>query len=436
MKMPVSIFSASHLLSALLFSSTLLHADVITLGSDGKISGKVESISEDGVITLSSPLSPEKLQFSQQEFDRIKFEEKEPSKITSNNILYLKNGDVMPVSVDELDDKQLTFQLPWSEKLNAARSAIDSLHFGTSENVVLYRGPLVNEWDLGRAWKFNNSLESQAWGSTHRKFESFPDRYILNFSLEWTGNAGIKCLFASNSTDGNGVADCYFIQFNSAGLELKRQASGSKKFTSLATFNDLTPDDMEDNQMEVEIRVDRINRILQLAVNGKQLRNNIIDPIETGPVPNGNIISFISTSSSEDKHTITDIRVSTWGSASAEARLEKRSDGKSDVLYDIESNRSSGSLKSIKPGKELQVLFENPHDPAPKPLPGSKIAVIYFSGEKSEGKAPPFRIQLHGLGTLLVDSFTLRDGKIFAKHPVLGELEIATSQISEISRKP
>ncbi len=436
MKIPHHTLQTRAIAGGLFLLGSLLSADVISLGSEGKISGKVESISEDGVITLSSPISPEKLQFSQKEMDRLKFDAKEPAKITSNNILYLKNGDVMPVSVEQLDEKQLSFQLPWSAKLNAERSALDSLHFGTSENTVLYRGPLANEWNLGRAWKFNNGLESQAWGPTHRKFESFPDRYILHFSLEWTGNAGIKCLFASNSADGNGEVDCYFMQFNSAGLELKRQATGSKKYTSLASFNHLTPDEMEDNKMEVEVRVDRTNRILQLAVNGKQLRNNIIDPAETGPVPQGNIISFISTSGSEDRHTISDIRVSTWGSASAEARLEKRVDSKMDVLYDLESNRSSGLLKSIQPGKELQILFENPHDPAPKPLPASKIAVIYFSGEKPIAPAAPIRIQLHGTGTLWVDSFTLRNETIFAKHPVLGELEIATTLISEISRKP
>lgn len=422
-------------LSSLLCMSPCLSADVITLGAEGKISGKIESISADGLITLGSPLSPEKIQFAVKELDRIKFDVQETPKTSCNNILHLKNGDLLPVEIDQLDDKQLSFRLPWSEKLSAPRDAIDSLHFGTSENVVLYRGPQAEEWNLGRAWKFNNGLESQAWGTTHRKFQSFPDRYILSFDLAWTGNAGMKCIFASNSADPNSAADCYFLQFNSAGLELKRQTSAGKKYTSLATFNDLTPDDMKDNRMQVEIRVDRVNRLLQLAINGKQVRNNIIDPMETGPSPKGDIISFSSTSGNEDKHTITNLRVTTWGSASAEARLEKRNDTKTDVLYDIESNRSSGLLRSISHANELQVLFENPHDPSPKPILASKIAVIYFAGEKPKESTTPYRIQLHGVGTLWVDSFVLLDGKVLAKHGILGELEIATSLISEISRK-
>ncbi len=419
-----------------LLAAGSLCADEISLGAQGKITGTVESVSAEKEISLRSPLSPELLQFQGDQLESIVFEKSKDAPASTNNILYLKNGDVLPVTVEQLDDKTLSFESPWSGKKSVARTAIDCLHFGTSENMVLYRGPNQNEWQTGRAWKFDNALVSQAWGSVHRKFEKLPERYILNFTVEWTGNAGIKCLFASTSADGNGTADCYFLQFNSGGLELKRQSTGSKKYTSLASFNDFTPDDVEDSKMEVEIRVDRSNRLLQLAVNGKQMRNNIIDPAETGPMPSGNLISFVSTSGTEDRHTITDIRLSNWGSASAEARMEKRTDTKRDVLFDIESNRSSGTLKSITPGKDLQVLFENPHDPSPKPLPGSKVAVIYFAGENAKETPHPYRLKLHGTGTLHVDSFTLADGVLRAKHPELGDLEIAASLIAEITRIP
>lgn len=423
-------------LATSLLSAGMLCADEVSLGAQGKISGTVESVSAEKEISLRTPLSPELLQFQGDQLESIVFEKGETPPSGTQNILYLKNGDVLPINVEQLDDKALAFDSPWSGKLSINRSALDSLHFGTAENLVIYRGPNENEWQTGRAWKFDEGLVSQAWGSVHRKFEPLPERYILNFTVEWTGNAGIKCLFASTSADGNGSADCYYLQFNSGGLELKRQSTGSKKYTSLAAFNDFTPDDLDDNQMAVEIRVDRSNRLLQLAVNGKQLRNNIIDPVETGPMPSGDIISFVSTAGSEDRHTVTDIRISQWGSASAEARMEKRTDTKRDVLFDIESNRSSGTLKSIKPGKDLQVLFENPHDPSPKPLPGSKVAVIYFAGEKAKDKSPPYRLKLQGTGLLHVDSFSLADGIVRAKHPELGDLEIKASLIAEISRVP
>jgi len=432
----MSHFPTSLALASSLLSVGALCADEVTLGAQGKITGTVESFSAEKELSLRSPLSPELLKIQGDQLESMVFEKGDASPASTNNIVYLKNGDVLPINVEQLDEQTLTFESPWSGKKSIARTAIDSLHFGTSENLVLYRGPNENEWQTGRAWKFDEGLVSQAWGSVHRKFEQLPERYILNFTVEWTGNAGIKCLFASTSADGNGTADCYFLQFNSGGLELKRQSTGSKKYTSLASFNDFTPDDVEDSKMEVEIRVDRSNRLLQLAINGKQLRNNIIDPVETGPMPSGNLISFVSTSGSEDRHTITDIRLSNWGSASAEARMEKRTDTKRDVLFDIESNRSSGTLKSIKPGKELQVMFENPHDPSPKPLPGSKVAVIYFAGENAKDTPQPYRLKLHGTGILHLDSFTLGNGVVRAKHPELGELEIAASFIAEISRIP
>jgi hypothetical protein len=435
--MPTSRSLPSRWLAASsLLLSLGLHADEINLGADGKISGKIEEITANRDITVTSPLSPEKLQFKGESFQSIQFDDKKTSAHNTNNIIYLKNGDVIPANVEKMDDKTLSFQMPWSAKFSAPRTAIDALHFGTSENTTLYTGPNPDDWELGKTWKFDGGLVSQSWGNTHRKFDALPDRYVFSFKVAWRGNAGIKCLFASTSVDGNSATDGYFLQFNSGGLELKRQSSGSKRYTSLATFNEMTPDTMDGNEMTVELRVDRSNRLLQLAINGQQLRSNIIDPEETGRVPTGNIISFICTTGSEDRHTVSDIRITTWGSATAEARMEKRSDTKTDVLFDVESNRSSGQLKGIQPGKDLQILFENPHDPSPKPLPASKVAVIYFSGEKSDKNAPPYRIKLQGFGTLMVDAFDVTNGTLHASHPVLGALEIATDLVSEIARTP
>lgn len=425
------------LISGSLLAFALLHADEVSLGNQGKISGAVKSISAQREIRLQSPLSPDLLTIDGENLQSIQFEKKDDNSSTTGNILYLKNGDVIPADIESLDAEQLTFQTSWAKKLQVSRAAIDCIHFGTGVNQVLYSGPKKDDWDLGRAWKFdNNTLISEGWNPTHRKFESFPDRYILSFTLEWINNIGFKCFFNSTNADGNGTTNCYFIQFNSAGFELKRQSSGSKKYTTLAVFNDFAPDDMEDNVMKIEVRVDRSNRLLQLLINGKQMRNNIIDPLETGPMPTGTIVSFISTSGKEDQQTLSDIHLSTWGASGTEARLEKRTESKRDILYDVESNRSSGTLKSIQPGKELQVLFENPHDPTPKPLPASKVAVIYFAGDKAKAGPSAYQIKLQRHGTLHVNSFTLADDMILANHSYLGEIRIAVPMIESITHTP
>lgn len=414
----------------------LLHGHEVTLGDQGKISGTIQSITAEKEIRIQTPLSPEILTLQGEHLESIAFGKEGAASAPTSNILYLKNGDVIPANIESLDAQHLTFQTPWANKLQAARGALDCIHFGTGENQILYRGPNQGDWDLARSWKFDQALISEGWDPVHRKFASFPDRYILSFTVEWAGNIGFKCFFNSTSPEGSGATNAYFIQFNSAGFELKRQSSGSKKYTTLAAFNDFTPEDVEDNEMKIEVRVDRSNRLLQLVLNGKQMRNNIIDPIETGPMPQGNIVSFISTAGKDDPQTITDIQLSTWGSSGSEARLEKRTDTKRDVLFDIESNRSSGTLKSIQPGKELQVLFENPHDPSPKPLPASKVAIIYFAGEKAKAESGAYKIKLHGPGVLHVKSFTLADEVIVANHPNLGDIRIGLSMIDTITRTP
>lgn len=424
------------LISCGLLPAFLLHADEVSLGAMGKMTGKIKSVSAQNEILLQSPLSENLLLLQCENIESIEFDAAEKTSSPTNNLLYLKNGDVLAANVESLDATQLTFKTPWAEKLQVARTAIDSLHFGTGENQVLYRGPNKDDWELSRSWRFDNGLVSQGWTPAHRKFDSFPERYILTFTVEWQGNVGFKCLFNSNSIDGNNDNNCYIMQFNSAGFELKRQSTGSKKYTTLVSYNDFDGEDFEDNKANIEIRVDRGNRVMQLLINDKLKRNNIIDPMETGPMPTGNIVSFTATAGNEDTQTVSNILLSSWGSSSAEARMEKRTESKRDVMFDIESNRSSGELKSITPGKELQVLFENPHDPSPKPLPASKIAVIYFSGEKPKKSEGLFLIKLQNHGSLHVNSFTLEEGVLQANHADLGELRIKVPMIEQITRLP
>lgn len=415
---------------------TLLHADDVSLGALGKFTGEIKAVTSEKEIHLQSPVSPELLILQGDQLESLRFDQPQKTGSQTQNLLNLKNGDIIPSDIEFLDAEQLTFRTPWANKLQVSRKAIDSLHFGAGENQVLYSGPKKDEWELSRSWRFDDALVSQGWSPAHRKFDEFPDRYILEFTVAWQGNVGFKCLFNSNSIDGNSNTDCYFIQFNSAGFELKRQSTGAKKYTTLVSINDYTPDNMEDEEMRIEMRVDRVNRHMQLIINGKVMRSNIIDPKETGPAPNGSIVSFTATAGNDDAQTISDIRLTTWASTSSEARLEKRTEFKRDVLFDIESNRSSGTLKSIKAGKVPQILFENPHDPAPKPLPATQVAVIYFSGQSPEKPSTSYRLKLHGGGILHINSFTFSEGIVKAQHPDLGDLGIPSTMIEEVTRTP
>ena len=431
------LFSMRYVVIIATLATCASHAEAeqISLGPAGKITGAITSVNEGNQITLKSPLSPDALVFQGDQFESIVFEKKPEVKSTATNILYLDNADVLPVNLGQLDEQYLSFETSWAGDLQVTRAHVDSLHFGTSANQTIYQGPHDKEWDLGKTWKYDNGLVSMGYGAATRKFEKLPDRYIIGFNAEWTGNVGIKMVFASASDNMNESTDCYFLQFNNGGLELKRQSTTGPKFTTLAAFNEFTPEQLDDNKIEVEICIDTTNRQLQLALNGKQLLKNIIDPEETGPVPTGSVLSFICTSGQEDKHTIRDIKLTTWGSSTSEARSEKRTDSKQDVLFDIEANRSSGHLKSITPGKEPQILFENPHDPSPRPIPASKVAVIYFSGVKEQPAKSPYIIKLQGVGLLHVDSFHIAEGVVSAKHPLLGELRIACQLVSEIVRQ-
>jgi hypothetical protein len=410
-------------------------ADEVLLGPLGKMTGTLESLDSSSHLTLVTPLSPTPLAISSSTLESATFSLTETTSPAPPQLLILGNGDQLPIEVIDLTGDMLRYRPTWPTTLKSPRSAILSLHFDAAHAQVLYSGPENNDWELSKAWKIDRQqLVSQAWGPAHRQFANLPDRYVIDFTVSWTGNAGIKFLFAADNPDGNGNTPCYFLQFNSAGLELKRQISNPRQYLSLATFNDLTPEQFEDSSVKFTIRVDRANRLLQLALNGKDIRRTIIDPNETGAIPTGSFFSFLSTTGQEDEHRISHIQLSSWPSSSADARQEKRPTSDRDTLYDIDSNRISGTLLAIKPGKPASVLFENPHDPSPQPLPATQVAVIHFPTPPQLLAHPCYRIDLRHQGFLHLSQCQLRQGQLHATHPLLGPLTIPQEQILSIKK--
>lgn len=418
----------------LLWSS---HADEISLGAEGKVSGKILRFHSAQQLLLESPIASQPLEILAEKLQSLSLSPTAtPPENTSPQWLELSNGDQLPISIQQLDTTTLDFLTPWNTLLKVPRRKIRAIHFDAADAKVFYQGP-TNDWELSKAWKIeNNALTSLAWGPAHRSFDSIPDRYVIDFDVAWTsGNAGFKFVFASDHVDGNAPSDAYFLQFNSAGLELKRQTQQQhRQYISLASFNDLTPDHFEQSRMSLTLRVDRSNRLLQLAIDGKNLRRTIIDPKETGPIPTGKVFSFQSTSGPEDQIRIQNIRISSWPSATAEARQEKRPDSPLDVLFDIDSNRISGTLHTIQPGKELTVVFESPHDPKPQPIPAHKIAVIHLSNEATQAPKQGYRMELLHRGMLHASDFTLEKDLLQLQHPLLGKLSIPRSHIRKIEK--
>jgi hypothetical protein len=413
-------------------------ADQITFKDQAHLTGKVEALRDDQTLTVISALSPDPLELVAKSIESIQFDAQEKTTIAAKNLLYLKAGDVLPIISPLLKNKDLSFDTAWSGQLKIAREHIDSLHFDTTEDEVIYSGPGNNEWIINNGWSYDaddKTLVSQNWGSVHREFPTIPDRFILSFKLSWTGNSGVQCRIGGALPDTNSRQNTYLFQIGTSGIELKRTTVTGKSET-LAIESQLTPDKFPENEVTVEIFVDRTNRMLQLVLNGKKIRNNITDPIGTGDLPQGRHVSFTCTQGNEDIQIISEIKLSSWGAATAEARLEKRTDSKTDLLFDIESNRSSGVIASISAGPSPQLLFENPHDPNPRPIPLSKVAVVYFSGKSATEKTSQYKIKLRGSGMLQADKFTIANDIVKVQHPLLGNIELSTNIIERIDRNP
>ena len=110
------------LLAILLAGSTVgvAFADKLRLGTDARLSGIVRSINEQGSIELVSPLSDEPLRLQADAVEKVEFSTPAPTANFPETLVELANGDLLPVSIESLDDTQLkvttadmgTFSIP------------------------------------------------------------------------------------------------------------------------------------------------------------------------------------------------------------------------------------------------------------------------------------------------------------------------------------
>ena len=135
------------------------------------------------------------------------------------------------------------------------------MQLGVHKRKAIYSGPKNEaEWsrdvDESKGWKFSNgALVANGPASGAANFET-PAQFILKFSLKWQANPNFQIYFADPLTPKAESMDRYYMQFNGAGLEIKREASKGKHFQTVILLA-RTPDQFANNQMDVEIRVDR-----------------------------------------------------------------------------------------------------------------------------------------------------------------------------------
>ena len=418
----------------------VLRADDLTLADDARLTGTVRSINEAGVVELASVLSPEPLHLMAGAVAKVEFSAPESVPHPPGTLIELTNGDLLPATIESLDDKNLTVATADAGRMTIPRVALKSMQLGVHKRRVIYAGPKnLEEWsrdgDGAKSWTFaNKSLVSSGPAKASKNFET-PQQFILKFTLKWQGIPGFQIFFADPLTPKAEAVDRYYMQFNGAGLEVKRESTQGQHYPPSVMIPPITPDKFPTSQVDVEIRVDRKTSRLHLFLNGEPECSGV-DPVAKPPAGGG--VTLVSTTTAGTNQEILDIEVIEFDNTRTRHRAEDRGNPKTDSLISRDEDRWGGHLTGIRPGPDGVVFsFKSDFQEEPLELAEADVSTIFFAKPEEEAapaQVHPFALRLRGEGSLRVSSCTFSEDAISARHPLLGALKISRTGVLALER--
>ena len=414
-------------------------ADDLFLEGAERLSGSVRAINPNGSVLLETPLAPEPVSLEPNSIRKVVFSDRQTKPAAATCGVTLANGDVLPGNVEAVDATHLTLNSSIGGHFVIPRASIQSLQLGVQQSKAIYAGPDgLNGWTRDPAsadhWAFNDgTFHVRGSGKISREFD-LPQQFIVRFKLSWASEPNIKIYFAAAPGTLATPLDRYYLTFSGAGIEIKREASSGRHFTTIATLNRL-PKQYPGKHVIIEIRVDRLGGTLQLLLNDEP-EGPFKDPVDKVPSANGVIIeSMIDEASSQQ---FSHIELLDWNLKGERRRSEDRGDVTKDVLITSDSQRHSGSFVETKTSPDgLLYVFKSAFQEEALEVPESEISTLFFVGNKPTAAAPPkdpFILQLLDGGSLRVSACTFAGEQVEATHPLLGKLTLQRGGITAFER--
>jgi len=425
-----------------LLTAVVCAADTVTLaGGPSRLTGSVRSIDERGNVELLSEFAAEPLLLKGETVDRIEFGTPRSTREIPSTRIELSNGDILPAIIESLDDQFLTVLSPHAGRLVIPREVVDAMQIGIRSRKLIYEGPGgPNEWadqDGGhKNWVFEERAMIARGPATASRDLELTRQFVIRFTLVWqAGRApNFKIYFADPMTSVNEPADRYYLQFASAGLEIKRESSKGRRFNTLTILN-RSHVQFPDNRLRVEIRVNRDTGRMELLLNNES-EGEFADPIPG--IPTGAGMTIVCQNRDGSTQEIRDIEVLEHDDSHARNRTETRGDERTDSLISREGDRWSGTLGSIRPlNGELTFFFKTATQDEFMEIPEQDVSTVFLSRDKTTAPTAgehPFLLRLHHDGSLAVSSCLFGGEAITAVHSLLGPLTLQPGSVAAMER--
>ncbi len=427
--------------AAALIAAGIARGDQLRLADGGRLSGEIVSMAADGSLTMHADVAVDPLEILPEQIRRVDFSKSSPTVADHDARVQLINGDVLPCDLIAIDAEDIKVRTTFAGDLTFSREVVDRMQLGIRPHRLILAG-IGNEDDWVRSdgdWSISNdALVSADTGHVGRAVKQLPSSFSLSFRLKWSQRPAFKVFFCSDPDKGSGgQLDRYYLQFNTAGFELKRQSTGQTSYHALGVVN-RGPESFANRSVDIEVRVDRPSRMLYLYLDG-ELEGRFPDQLDDVPEANG--IVFESGTKADEGHVVSRIEVRQWDASGDRHKSEDRGDAKSDAVIDHDGQRFGGSLLETAIGKlevtkgDKVVLFQSPHLDDPMEIPVNGISTIFFAGTNGKADTSPLYFGLGGGGQLSAASGRFDQQHIFLEHPLLGRLTIDRAAIASLDRR-
>ncbi|MCX6845210.1 MAG: hypothetical protein NTU84_01350 [Verrucomicrobia bacterium] len=419
-----------------------LRADVVTLTSGAeRLTGELRSIRDDGVLELQSELSHELLRVRGAMVEKVELavgaEDSEPPAVR----VELTNGDVIPCAIVEMDGRGILVDSPVLGNLRIERRHLAAMQFGIHSRKVVYEGPRDGgEWahpdDDDSTWSFEDgALVAEGQASASRDVK-LPENFNLKFELEWERNAmpSLQVYFCDPLVAAGERCDRYYLQYGSAGLELKRESATGKRYTTIAFVNRM-PSEFPDRKLRVELQVDRRDSSLRLMLDDKA-EGEFRDPV--GSVPTGGGMFLVSQASDGVVQSLRGIAVRESDATPQWHRAERGAGVNRDSLISRKDERWTGELVGIATTNTGRVLsFKSDFGDKLVELPEADISTVLFP-QLADAAAPApevsYLLRVAGGGVLHIASCRFAEDVAIVNHPLLGPLKLERKQLRVIEK--
>jgi hypothetical protein len=422
--------------------ASLASADTVTLdGGSSQLSGTVISIQDNKLVNLATELSPKPLLLKTENVDRIDFNPRRTEPDTLTSLIGLTNGDIIPATIESFENEQLAIISPDAGSLIIPRDTVLSIQTAINQRKVLYEGPIgPDEWsplDASRKnWTFEDRAMLANGPASAFKDMKLPRQFILRFTLVWQNNRppNFKIYFADPATNHNDPDNRYYLQFSSAGLEIKREAATGKRYNTLMILN-RSHSIYTDNRLHVELRVNRDTARIEMLLNGES-EGEIADPIPM--IPKGSGLALIFNHSENTTQEIRNIELLQYDDSRHRHRSENQGDLMSDSIVTRDDSRWSGTLTAIRrTDGELIYFFKSGKQEEPMKIPEQEISSVFIAGNDvaaAQATTPPYIVRLHPDGFLSLNSCNLNEESLLAEHPQIGPITLRRDRIQSIER--